>query len=298
MPHAAASGPALVLGGAGLLGQALVRRLRGLGRSVLAPAHTELDATDEGALRAYVAAHAPAILYNAIAYTAVDAAESDEKRAETLNVRLPQSLGRIARDTGLPLIHFSTDFVFDGSLDRPYAEEDATRPLSVYGRTKRDGEEALQSADPPRYCIVRTAWLFGHGRKNFVATILERCRTHGGANVVADQKGSPTYAEDLARYSILLSESGASGVFHIVNSGRATWHELAVAAARITGCECPIRAITHEEYPTPAVRPASSVLDTSRFTAVTGIRPRPWQDALRDFLQGPSPQASGPSSLE
>ncbi len=274
----------LVLGGSGLLGQALVQTLEKKRYETIAPSHKELDVCDARFVEEYVLSLRPDYIYNAVAYTAVDKAEDDEANAMALNRTLPCTLGRIAKSAGIYLVHYSTDFVFNGKRNTPYDEECKPAPLSVYGKSKLEGEKALLFLNPENFCIVRTAWLFGHGRKNFVRTILERCALQGSVNVVHDQIGSPTYSMDLAEYSIALAECNGHGLFHIVNAGCASWCELAAEAVRVSGCDCPVFPISHEEYATKAVRPAYAVLCTAKFTATTGIVPRAWPLALADYL--------------
>ncbi len=277
----------LVLGGAtGLLGQALVQKAQAAGYAVTATNRQDLDLGDSTALADLIDSVNPAIVFNTIAYTLVEMAEEQEETALQLNRVFPCMLGRIIKARPhIRLVHYSTDFVFDGRKASPYTTEDATAPLSAYGRTKLAGEQALQQLQMPNCCIIRTAWLFGPGKKNFVLTILDLCRQRDSLNVVHDQLGSPTYSLDLAAYSLKLAEAGnGTGLFHVVNSGEANWCELAAEAVRLSQVECTINPITSKEYPQKAVRPAYSVLDTSRFTQVTGIIPRPWPQALADYI--------------
>lgn len=274
----------LVLGGSGLLGQALVAVLSQSRYTLFAPAHKDLDVCNASELEAYIRNIAPDYIYNAVAYTAVDKAEDDVENAMALNRTLPCILGRIAKSTGAYLMHFSTDFVFNGKQTRPYDEECKPAPLCVYGSSKWEGEKALLQLNPERFCIVRTAWLFGPGRKNFVRTILDRAALQGSVSVVHDQIGSPTYSVDLAEYSVALAEHEGRGIFHVVNAGCASWCELAAEAVRICGCGYPVHPISHEEYATRATRPAYSVLCTEKFTNATGIIPRAWPLALADYL--------------
>lgn len=279
-----ASKKALLFGGSGLLGQALAQALKENGYQVTAPSHEDLDVRDARAVEECVLSCGPNQIYNAVAYTAVDRAEDDVENAMALNRALPQTLGRIARSSGIYLVHFSTDFVFNGKQNTPYDENCVPAPLSVYGKSKLEGEKAILALNPENFCIVRTAWLFGHGRKNFVRTILDRCALQGSVSVVHDQIGSPTYCVDLAHYSIALAEHKGHGIFHIANAGCASWCELAAEAVRISGCDCPVHPISHEEYATKATRPAYSVLCTKKFTEATGIIPRSWPLALADYL--------------
>ena len=276
---------ALVLGGAsGLLGQSLSGTLREAGWEVFAASRADFDPTRKDELSRAVDAFAPDLLCNTVAYTAVDKAESEPDQAAALNKALPAMLGRTCRDKGVGLVHFSTDFVFDGKKSTPYLETDAVNPQSVYGKTKLAGERALLELAPDNLYILRTAWIFGPGKSNFVAKILGLAKQRPSLNVVHDQRGSPTYTVDLARYTLALVEAGAPGLYHLVNSGRASWCELTAEAVAVAGLDCRIEAITTEQYPLPAKRPAYSVLDTAKFTAATGVVPRPWVQALRDYV--------------
>jgi len=260
---------AIVLGGKrGLLGQALVQVLRDAGWRVVAHGREDVDV--------YV--------YNTIAYTQVDKAEDEPHEAMRLNKTLPANLGRIARDTPFRLVHYSTDFVFDGKSQTSYQLVDEPNPSSVYGRTKLAGENSLFQIGLPGLCIIRTAWLFGPGRKNFVQTMLNLARERSAINVVHDQIGSPTYTVDLAKYTYELTRLKIHGIFHIVNTGRASWCELAAEAINLAGFNCTVNPIPTSEYPQKALRPAYSVLSTDKFTAATGITPRPWVQALREYV--------------
>ncbi len=278
---------ALVLGGnGGMLGQALASALKQSGFAVENSAG-RADAeilTNKASLEAYIDKIKPDYIFNTIAYTQVDLAEEREEEAMRLNAAFPAMLGRIVNSRPIHLVHYSTDFVFSGASTTPYNIDDQTGPASVYGRSKLAGEQALQELGLERFNIIRTAWLFGPGKKNFVTTILGVCKKQGGARVVYDQTGSPTYTVDLARYTLKLLESGANGIFHIVNGGQASWCELAAEAVACAQMECSVTPITSAEYPQKALRPAYSVLDASRFTMVTGIAPRPWPQALREYL--------------
>ncbi|NJB69443.1 dTDP-4-dehydrorhamnose reductase [Desulfobaculum xiamenense] len=276
---------ALVFGGrSGLLGMTLARTLENAGWTVSVTGRPEEWAYDVESLRAFIASEAPDAVFNTWAYTQVDLAEDEPNEARRVNAVLPGIIGRAMRDMSAALVHYSTDFVFDGKKGAPYTEDDATAPQSAYGRTKLEGETALTAAGLARLIIIRTAWLFGPGKKNFVHTMLNLCATRDSLGVVHDQVGSPTYTPDLAAYSLALLESGASGIFHVVNSGRASWCELACEAVRSAGLPCTMTPIASAEYPQKATRPAFSVLDTSRFTAATGITPRPWLQAVQEYV--------------
>jgi len=276
---------AIVLGGAsGLLGQSVSQVLREAGFDVLAASRADFDPASKDALMRAVDEYKPDFIFNTVAYTAVDKAESEPDRAAALNKALPAMLGRVCRDKGVGLVHYSTDFVFDGKKASPYLETDPVNPQSVYGKTKLAGERALSELGPDNLYILRTAWIFGPGKSNFVAKILGLAKERPTLNVVHDQRGSPTYTVDLARYTLALVEAGAPGLYHVVNSGRASWCELTAEAVAVAGVDCRVEAITTDKYPLPAKRPAYSVLDTSKFTAATGVTPRPWVQALRDYV--------------
>ncbi|MFW5733423.1 MAG: dTDP-4-dehydrorhamnose reductase [Oceanidesulfovibrio sp.] len=276
---------ALVLGGAtGMLGQALVKVLHKAGWEVIAQSRNDVDVTQHTALDEYIAGHAPDVVFNGIAYTAVDLAEDEVAAAFELNKALPGALGRSSRKQGFKLVHYSTDFAFDGRKQKPYVETDETHPLCVYGKSKIEGEKALLAAEAPGALVLRTAWLFGPGRKNFVQTILNLANDRDQLNVVHDQIGSPTYTPDLARYSLELVNAGGEGIYHLVNSGQASWCELAAEAVHLAGRSCSIRAIPSSEYPQKATRPRYSVLSTEAFTNMTGTTPRPWVQALREYV--------------
>ncbi|MDL2271866.1 dTDP-4-dehydrorhamnose reductase [Desulfovibrio sp. OttesenSCG-928-I05] len=291
--HACAAAPshedgqkrALVLGGdGGLLGQALVRVLEQAGYTVRTTGRNDFGPCDTEAMTELLDAAQPHLLFNTVAYTQVDQAEDDEDKAFEVNRFLPAALGRLVAPRPLHFTHFSTDFVFDGKKETPYSEEDEPAPLSVYGKSKLAGEQALLQLELPNCCIVRSAWLFGPGKKNFVKTILDLCSERQSVNVVYDQTGSPTYTMDLAAASLKLAEAGAAGVFHVVNSGSANWCEFAAEAVRLAQLECGVNPIPSSEYPQKAKRPAYTVLDTAKLTRVTGITPRPWPKALADYV--------------
>jgi dTDP-4-dehydrorhamnose reductase len=279
---------ALVLGGkTGLVGQALMEALHGNGWETRATDRSSIDYTSPDAgeqLEALVEEFAPACIFNAVGYTAVDAAEDHPEEADLLNRALPAMVGRAAKRFSCQLVHYSTDFVFNGRKKTPYTTDDPTEPLSVYGRTKLAGEEALLALELPECIIIRTAWLFGPGKDNFVSKMLRVCKERNSVNVVHDQIGSPTYTPDLALYSLKLVEAKARGIFHVVNSGVASWCELASEAARLVQSECVVTPIPSSAYPTKAARPAYSVLDTASLERATGLSPRPWIQALTEYM--------------
>ncbi len=276
---------ALVLGGAsGLLGQALVRALRQAGHKVLAPSRHELNLTDTHALGSYLKKNRPTVLFNTVAYTAVDQAEDEPQAAMLLNAKLPALLGQLCAEHSIIFVQYSTDFVFNGQHNSPYTEEHSPCSNSVYGQTKLEGENALLDLEYEDLLILRTAWLFGPDKTNFVHKILGVAQQRSEITVVADQIGSPSYAPDVAKHSMELVQHKARGVFHVVNSGQASWFELATQAVKERNIQCQVRPVATSAYPTKATRPKYSVLDTSKLTQFTGTSPRPWQEALHQYL--------------
>ena len=282
-------GPVLVTGGSGQVGSAL-RRLGGT-FDFVAPPRAELDLADPDQLAAAVAARPWAAVVNAGAYTAVDKAESEIVSAWKVNALAPAALAAATRAAGIPLIHISTDYVFDGTKAEPYGEEDPVRPLGVYGASKEAGEQAVRTGNPA-HVILRTAWVVSPYGANFVKTMLRLGAERPELRVVADQQGCPTAADDIAQAigAVLaqLDADGPFGTYHFVNAGSATWHALAgavFARAATHGRPQPaVAAIATADYPTPARRTANSRLDTSLFTRTFGLQPRPWRDAIDDVV--------------
>jgi dTDP-4-dehydrorhamnose reductase len=276
---------AVVFGGkTGLLGQALCSSLTRAGWHVVPVGREDVDLFDQGQVSAFLDVHEPDLICNTVAFTQVDQAEEEPEQALRVNKTLPASLGRLAKQKNIWMVHYSTDFVFDGMNCTPYRPQDPTNPLSVYGKSKLAGEKALLELGLNRLTIIRTAWLFGPGRSNFVTKILSLATERESLNVVHDQTGSPTYAPDLADYSVELLNAGGLGCFHLVNSGCANWCELACAAVQTLGLQCDVHPITSENYPQKARRPSYSVLDTEDFVEITGVKPRPWLQGLREYV--------------
>lgn len=277
---------ALVLGGGtGLLGKALMNALADAGWAATPLGRQDGDIMDPDFMRDVIEHAKPDAVFNAIAWTQVDAAEDNPEGAMSLNRALPDTLARIlSAHKSSWLVHFSTDFVFSGSGTTPRKESDEPAPQSVYGQTKLEGEKAVLRVLPDRSCIIRTAWLFGPGKGNFIETILNACQKRESINVVDDQFGSPTYTPDLAEWSVALAARRANGIWHGVNSGRSTWCELASEAVQLAQASCRVLPITSAEWPQKARRPAYSVLDNSKLSEFLGQKPRPWQKAVRDYI--------------
>ena len=285
---------AVVLGGqTGLLGMSLVSVLEHAGCTVRATPRPADHWMDPEALRAFFEAAEAEVVFNTWAYTQVDKAEDEPGQAMRINRDLAAKVAGACAGAGARLVHYSTDFVFNGRAERPYLEDDEPDPQCVYGRTKLAGERALAEIAPPGLLILRTAWLFGPGKGNFVHTMLDLAATRNELTVVHDQVGSPTYTPDLAALSLDLVRAGAEGLYHVVNAGRASWCELAHEAVRSAGLSTPVRPIESADWPQKAARPAFSVLDTSRFTQATGITPRPWVQAVREYVYGRTQTGGG-----
>ena len=280
---------ALVVGSGGQLGRELVAALRG--EVAWAGDRAEVDVTDAGAAGALLTRVRPDVLFNATAWNRVDAAETEPAAAFAVNASAPHFLARAARDAGALVVHYSTDYVFDGTAARPYREDDAPRPLGVYGASKLAGEHLVAAAGG-EHLVVRTSGVFGRGGSeqkggSFVERIAAQARAGQPLRVVADQVFAPTFAADLAAASIALVRAGARGLFHVTNAGSCTWHELAVAALAVAGLDVPVERIPLASLKLPARRPAYSVLDGSLYLEL-GLPPlRSWREALPDaFVPG------------
>ncbi len=271
----------LVTGAGGMLGQAVVETARRLGHEVHAPAVDVLDITDAAAVRDVLRATRAEAVVNCAAYTDVDGAESDWATAEAVNCTGAGNVAAAAAKAGASIVHVSTDYVFDGSKRTPWLESDPTGPLGVYGETKLAGEHAVAGAGD-RYAIVRTAWLFGAGGKNFVDTMLGLGSQRDEVSVVTDQVGCPTWTGHLAGALVELAERPEeTGVHHIAGAGSCSWNELALEVFDQAGVECRVRPASSDEFPRPARRPAYSVLGSERPDPL--VLP-PWQEGVAAYL--------------
>jgi dTDP-4-dehydrorhamnose reductase len=268
-----------VIGRRGQVARALARGavVRVLGRP-------ELDLENADSAREIVASANPSIVINAAAYTAVDKAEDDRDRAFAINATGAEAVALGAQDAGAAIIHVSTDYVFSGDNASPYLETDATGPTGVYGASKLEGEQRVLAANPDAI-LVRTAWVFDAQGANFVRTMLRLAKTRNQIDVVADQRGCPTSASDLAAALLTIAQSPTTpGVFHCAGAGEATWAEFAreifAQSKARGGPHAEVRPIAASEYPTRARRPANSRLSCDKLVAAYGVRMRPWRDAL------------------
>ncbi|MFM0152669.1 dTDP-4-dehydrorhamnose reductase [Paraburkholderia sediminicola] len=290
----------LLTGTNGQVGFELQRSLQGLGK-IVALDRSRLDLRDPRQIREVVRATKPALIVNPAAYTAVDAAEADVAGATQLNVDAPRVFADEARRVGAALVHYSTDYVFDGTKQGAYVESDPTGPQNVYGRTKLAGEEAIADTGCD-HLILRTSWVYGTRGKNFLLTMLRLGAERDELSVVADQRGAPTWANTIASLtSDVLAQSVAgdvdevrdwwrthSGVYHLTASGATSWHSFAEAIFEMAGGgKRPlVKPIPAASYSTPAARPANSVLSNDRLAAAFGVRAPDWRDALRLCLEG------------
>ena len=247
---------------------------------------TYLDITDVAAVTDMVKANGVDVIVNCAAYTDVNKAESDAEKCALINAKAPEILASVMAQTGGLLVHISTDYVFDGEGSVPYTEDMACAPASVYGLTKFQGEEAIK-ASGCRYIIFRTSWLYSEYGRNFVKTMLDLTSSKPELKVVADQFGTPTYALDLAELicTALRSENN-EGIYHYSNEGSCSWYEFAKTIAELSGhTSCSVNPCTTAEYPTPAKRPAYSVLDKSKVKAAFGVDVPQWEESLKKCLK-------------
>jgi dTDP-4-dehydrorhamnose reductase len=292
----------LLIGQDGQVGQELQKTLAPLGELV-GVGRQQLDLAQPDQIRQAIAQIAPNLIINAAAYTAVDKAESESDLAYAINAAAPQQMAESAQQLGAPLIHISTDYVFDGCKNTPYVETDATNPVSVYGKSKLAGEAEIAQVHEQqpdfRYAILRTAWVYGaYGKGNFVKTMLRLGAEREELRVVADQVGTPTWAAEIAQAIAVLSsqflqpsvDSALSGIYHFTNSGVTSWYDFAVAVfeeAKSLGVSLKLQRvipITTAEYPTPAQRPAYSVLANQKIQSILNSPTPQWRQGLRQML--------------
>jgi dTDP-4-dehydrorhamnose reductase len=276
----------LLLGRRGQVGGELERLLAPV-IDLVALDSTELDLAKPQAVVERVREVRPQAIVNAAAYTAVDRAESEPLLAAAVNAMAPGMLAEEARRLGAYLVHYSTDYVFDGRKRSPYVETDTPAPLSVYGRTKLQGELAVRAAGG-RHAILRSGWIYGERGRNFVLTILGKARDAPRLRVVHDQRGAPTWARDLAQLSaaLILRDQPPEGTFHAAAAGETTWCDYAREILRLAGIAVPVEPIASAEYPAAAPRPAYSVLDSTLLARSVGIVPiGPWQERLEVMMR-------------
>lgn len=279
--------PFLLVGDRGMLAHAIKRAMDARRLDYAGVDLPECDITNRESVAASFDRLRPGVVINCAAYTNVDGCETNAALADAVNATGVGNLAAACRERGATLVHFSTDYVFDGTLRRPLKPDDPVGPASAYGRSKLLGEQLLQQNAPPRWLVIRTAWLYGPNGPNFPQAILNAAKAGTPLRVVSDQVGSPTFTADLAEATLDLLDRDAAGVWHVANAGQTNWHEFATAVLEEFGIARPVEPITSDDWakmkPGAAARPAYSVFDLAPFEQLAG-RPMPhWRDALRRY---------------
>jgi len=271
----------IIIGADGMLGRSWAELLTARGIDHVATTRAELDITDQSALENVVKPETEWVV-NCAAYTLVDAAEEHENLAKDVNGYAVGRMAERCKAVGAKLLHYSTDYVFDGTATEPYPTNHRRNPVNVYGRSKALGEELIERSGV-EHLLVRSSWLYAPWGKNFVLTIRELARARESLRVVNDQRGRPTDSRRLAEVSLALAEQGSRGVFHVTDGGECTWFELATLIADAVNPDCRVEPCTSDEFPRPAPRPAYTVLDVSATEDVVGPL-IPWEDRVREVL--------------
>ena len=280
----------LITGSSGMLGTDLVNLLKSREASlennpeVIEASHEALDITLEDRVSDFISTHTPDIIVNCAAFTNVDKCETERESAFNVNALGPKYIAAAAKECGSRVIQISTDFVFDGNGNRPYTEENQTNPLSEYGRTKLEGERNIQSYCDS-YLIVRTSWLFGHNGVNFAAKMLELAEQHKELSIVTDETGSPTYTPDLAEALWILIKQKCEGIINVSNDGSCSRYEWAKYIFETMGFKIKMNQIKSSEYKRPANVPLNSTLNCQKFTTITGMKMRPWEETVESYLR-------------
>ena len=274
----------LLLGHKGMLGSDLLTQMR-LHHEVVGMDQDEIDITSAGDCAKAIEATIPQIVINAAAYTNVDACETAREDCFAVNAEAVKNIADACRNKNIRIVHFSTDYVFNGSGSAPYKEDDNCDPINTYGASKLLGEQYLQTL-AQNYIIIRTAWLYGANGKNFVRTIMEKAKTTPKLTVVDDQIGSPTSTKDLAAAVDHLIEKNAQGIFHVTNRGSCSWYQFAVKILQEAAIDdVEVSPIKSDQLVRAAKRPANSVMSMQKFIATTGKAMQPWQLGLQDYLE-------------
>jgi dTDP-4-dehydrorhamnose reductase len=267
-----------------MLGNDLLLKFN-IGHEVVGLDKEEIDIVSESECKEAIKEIKPDIVINAAAYTNVDGCETAKDECFAVNAEAVKNIADACRDKNIHIVHFSTDYVFDGTAKQPYKEDHQCNPINTYGASKMAGERYLQSLSD-NYILIRTSWLYGVNGKNFVQTILEKVKTTKKLTVVDDQTGSPTYTKDLAAAVDLLITQNAKGIFHITNRGSCSWYQFAVKILQEAGIhDIDVTPIKSDQLQRPAKRPAYSVLSMEKFIQTTGKIMQPWQLALQDYLK-------------
>mgnify|MGYP001799371699 CR=1 FL=1 len=284
----------LCIGKSGQVARALQERSKAHDVELIALGRSDVDLTHPDSLEAAIERTAPEIIVNAAAYTQVDQAETDREAAFAINAEGPRALAEICASEALPLVHISTDYVFDGNGNTPFQETDTPSPINVYGASKLAGENYIKQL-LSNHIILRTSWVYGPYGSNFVKTMLRLARENRAVSVVDDQIGCPTSALEIADAIFVICEqvhkgieAEAFGTYHFSADGEASWADVAAYVFELyearTGCKITLNRIPSSDYPTPAARPLNSRLDVRKITDVFGIMPQPWRDRVRETV--------------
>ena len=274
----------LVTGGGGQLGHCLEQALKMRSMEVIAPAKEQLDVTNEQNIETFFRQYPIDAVVHCAAYSMVDMAEEQQEACRRVNVFGTKTVADICKKYGAYLIYISTDYVFDGRKNSPYTVDDRKNPLSVYGQSKSEGEDVVLGSSG-RNAVLRTSWLFGHSKRNFVEAILRNAKSNKMIRVVADQVGSPTYTEDLAVLIIERLKKQCAGIFHGTSEGICSWAEFAREILKHSSMDTQIVEVTSQEYGAKAERPKNSVMDKSRLDECGLNRLPHWEDALKRYLE-------------
>jgi dTDP-4-dehydrorhamnose reductase len=276
-----------LLGSAGMLGSKTQEVFNRSGHELLTPLRNDLDLSRGDQIENFFKSNSFEVLVNCTGFTKVDACEEKKNvsTALTVNGTAVGTLARCCKTSGCVLVHFSTDYVFDGTKREPYRETDKTSPINVYGQTKLEGEKLIQF-EKPFFYLIRTSWVFGPHGSNFVKTIAGLLKTKPKIEVVTDQVGGPTYTGDLAEFILeMLDQKAPSGLYHFANDGYTSWNGFAQEIKAIMGIfSCEITPVLSEKFVRPAKRPSNSRFDLSKSTQAVGHRPRSWQESLKEYL--------------
>ncbi|MFQ5597141.1 MAG: dTDP-4-dehydrorhamnose reductase [Nitrospiria bacterium] len=272
----------MITGAKGMLAQAFIKHMPA-DWNIAAFDKDALDITKREAVRVAVTAVKPEVIINCAAYTQVDTCEEAKARAFSVNGTGPGNMAEAANEAGAYLIHFSTDYVFDGTQHRPYKEEDPIRPINQYGASKWEGESQVRK-HLQKHLIIRTQWLYGKGGDHFVKTLIDLAAKKKRLKVVDDQVGAPTWTEDLSKAAVQLIAEKATGTYHVVNGGHCTWYGFASRIAETAALSVEILPCSTAEFPRPAQRPGYSVLSTDKAAKVLGHALPPWEGALERYF--------------
>ena len=274
----------LVTGVNGQLGYDVVKELKQRGHQPIGVDRKEMDLTSTEQIKECIEKVNPESIIHCAAYTAVDKAEDEEELCRTVNAKATKEIAEYAKKLDIPMIYISTDYVFDGTKDGEYTEEDIPNPINVYGKTKYEGEMYVQDI-LDKYYIVRISWVFGENGNNFIDTMLRLSKDRDSLNVINDQVGSPTYTKDLASLLVDMIESDKYGIYHATNEGYCTWYEFAKEIFKIANVDIEVNPINTSEYPTKATRPLNSKISKKKLDNMEFITLRNWKSALYEYIR-------------